>query len=698
MKTKFSKLSLISIIVAACLVLSIIGSFIVQTSFFSVKQTMVTKNVSDLVKIIEENNVKNNKNYGKTLTSASQKGQVSFTIYQPRKASKNNKVPLILCCEGNTNTKEMQFMNFIELSKRGFAVVTVDLAGQGFTDAQVKDEVAVTYTASTKEGSTRGAVVALEYAMSLDFVDETRVGATGHSGGNVAIGQVEDKMKAARLEDPTFTKKISAFWTPAGTGMTMAGKYNKDGNLFLLGACDDWWDEVSLAFPPFMQAMFGEPGAKRSWMSITGKDPGETAPYGVFGNKDNDNIISMYDLKAGQSLKEATGYSDGFVVFRTKTTHPGSMFNVDNADLVIRFFYAAFGTPNGYKAIPSSSQTWPIAMAFQILGIIGFFASILVIGAWLLKTKRFKSIVAVEGEVDAEGDMIMNPRIKAQAELPSIKDWREIVPFIATFIPLVFLTVFLYEPAMNASTSRFVIPNFEMSPIMVAYYTFVMGVVSVAMIGFNYVVKKLCYIKNPEQCTPTIFEACCDMLSVRNGMKTLLFAIEVVILAWVIPVIAYYVFDVRFIAAVYGVGIPRLRWLPQIIMVLVPIWFIYTAGNGALNAATRFKEIPEWVSVLFIALCNLIPMVCMSWFIYGYVTTHNQYPVSQITGGSFAGNVGCLSFNLWAPAIYLAISGRYFYKKTGNIWAGAAINATVLALMAATLTLRYSDTALISFV
>src|SRR5574344_1762808 len=125
---KKTKISLI--VVLAALLLSMIGSFIVQTNFFSVKQIEVTCSMEDLVKAINDNVVEYNKFGGdiKTTLSKASEEQISLAVYKPKNATESNKVPAIIGANGWNNSKETQLQNFVELAKRGCVVVVVDLA------------------------------------------------------------------------------------------------------------------------------------------------------------------------------------------------------------------------------------------------------------------------------------------------------------------------------------------------------------------------------------------------------------------------------------------------------------------------------------------------------------------------------------------------------------------------------------------
>ena len=60
---------------------------------------------------------------------ATPEGQnVSALLYTPKDASADNPLPLIICCHGSYNSKEMQAQNYIELSRRITVPLTIPIA------------------------------------------------------------------------------------------------------------------------------------------------------------------------------------------------------------------------------------------------------------------------------------------------------------------------------------------------------------------------------------------------------------------------------------------------------------------------------------------------------------------------------------------------------------------------------------------
>ncbi|MFZ5785674.1 MAG: alpha/beta hydrolase, partial [Acidobacteriota bacterium] len=118
------------------------------------------------------------------ITIPTQNGQwVAADLFRPRSATKDDPAPLVVVVPGFQRSKESQANISLELARRGIVVIAIDPYAQGDSSSSTSLQ------AATTEGYGMFAVV--DYAATtgnLNYVDTTRIGATGHSaGGNAAI-------------------------------------------------------------------------------------------------------------------------------------------------------------------------------------------------------------------------------------------------------------------------------------------------------------------------------------------------------------------------------------------------------------------------------------------------------------------------------------------------------------------------------
>ncbi len=101
----------------------------------------------------------------------------SALIYQPASATAAHPAPAVLVSHGYINTREMQSPFAIELARRGFVVVAMDMIGHGYSEGSVR----------LGPGQNLGGPAALAYLQSLPYVDKTNIGLEGHSMGGIPI-------------------------------------------------------------------------------------------------------------------------------------------------------------------------------------------------------------------------------------------------------------------------------------------------------------------------------------------------------------------------------------------------------------------------------------------------------------------------------------------------------------------------------
>lgn len=658
MKNRKFGAALISLFVTlGVMLVSMLGYSLVKTNGYSVSESNYTLTLTELSNKMEQNNKETGRTV-KTLFTKDTKYTFSFATYIPSNATKEHPAPVVVGCHGYNNTKEMQLSNITELAKRGFVVVVPDLAGHGRTDVEIDD--------LTKD--TEGVLAAVNYAMTMDCVDTTKIGITGHSAGNLdAINTI----KVVNVVDAPI--RIAAFFAPCGT---MSALFANGQNDLLLGVAAGKYDELDT----FYFSTFDFLGAPIAKMLVKGVYPAFAEERVTEG---------QWYTSSGPVATPANGQSIGVksavVIWNPGITHVGGTFSNIATELTCDFFYTAFGTPTNATYLPGVNQTWQIAVVFQTMGLLAFFASAIVFVACLQKAKVVKEMNFFARE-EVNG-VVIDKLVKNEhvaKELPSIKSWKEWVPIIITFVPLVLFPFFTYYPCYNAAARLFGATYSAPNVNGIALFTLVCGLFSFFMLFVNWVAKKLCHLHDGTVvASPFTYGRVSGFAQIA---KIALFSAVVVILMYIPSYIAYHCFNMNFGISVYTVGLPRVEWLFDIIFRYLPFWLIFMIPNALLNAGARFKEIPDWASTLFIALANLFPIVLSIVINYTHLIGEGQ------TFFTF-GDPSIMIWNLLAPMIFIAITGRYFYKKTGNIWTGVFINALVLTIMALTIT-RHTTSAL----
>lgn len=99
----------------------------------------------------------------------------SALLYVPPSATPQHPAPAVLVSHGYINTREMQSAFAIELARRGFVVLAMDMAGHGYSEGAVFAPLDA------------GGPAALAYLRSLPFVDKGAIGLEGHSMGGMPV-------------------------------------------------------------------------------------------------------------------------------------------------------------------------------------------------------------------------------------------------------------------------------------------------------------------------------------------------------------------------------------------------------------------------------------------------------------------------------------------------------------------------------
>jgi pimeloyl-ACP methyl ester carboxylesterase len=114
------------------------------------------------------------------------------TLQCPNYATSADPLPGVVVIHGIMQSKEWLMAFGIELSRRGFVVLTIDANGHGESDP-----------------GTGSGTAALEYIASLDYVDSTQIGLIGHSmGGDIAWTAIRNSgiyVRALVLVGASFT-------------------------------------------------------------------------------------------------------------------------------------------------------------------------------------------------------------------------------------------------------------------------------------------------------------------------------------------------------------------------------------------------------------------------------------------------------------------------------------------------------------
>ena len=270
---------------------------------------------------------------------------VTGQIYIPRKATPENPLPLIVCQHGSFNNYQMQDLNMVELSRRGFVVISSDAYRHGSSSVNARNGFGSMWAI-------------IDYARaSMDFIQKDNIGLTGHSmGGMFALLTYYHyaDLEAQGMGDSPITAILEVGFDPT---MTMgfpveAPEKNKVNWGIIAAKYDEWF---------FKSPDVGE-DPRRLLESDEARDfINQLEEFNITGNIENHKVYK--------------GTIDGEevirVIYQNPEIHPKNHFSMMAAAEASSFFYEAMGVPSGYPYLDPNNQIWVWKEFFNCLGLIG---------------------------------------------------------------------------------------------------------------------------------------------------------------------------------------------------------------------------------------------------------------------------------------------------------------------------------------
>lgn len=556
---------------------------------------------------------------------------VNGQIYIPKDASPENPLPLVVLSHGSYNNLEHQDQNMIELSRRGFVVISTDAYGHGSSSAVPSG----LDTANMRH--------IIDYACaSYTFIDKSKIGVSGHSmGGQIssdtvqyyfqlaATGQGENPVSAICTVgyDPQYTpyefEGVDTPVNPAINWGVIAAKY------------DEWF-------------FTNETGDPRVYLSS------ESAKSFV-------NQLDGVDVTdAVENHRIYTGTIDGQeyvrVINQNSEIHPLNHFSKASCRDLINFFYEVFGTPAGHERIDANNQIWQWKELFNLVGLVGIFLFLFPFAAMLIHgTKFFGELAQAE-----------------PAPAPALSDGRKkarywIVYAINAILPALLVVPVAYKLVGKESFVPFTFSKWfgEPNTNELAAWTLAVGLALLAVFLIAHLVSR-----GSEKGVP----ACWGVkVSGRVFWKSLLLALVTVFTAYVILFVNDMIFNTDFRIWVIDMRVFNEQKLLYFVAYVPAFAVFYLVNSLLVNGGNRVEGRPEWLTLLLSCIGNIAGIAVLIFIQYQGI----------ISAGVFRFN-SMRIVNLF-PLIFLipvgTIISRRFFKETGNIYTGSFTIAALYTMM-----------------
>ncbi len=611
---KASKKTKILIAIALCFVLvSMIGASSVMTSNGEVR-------VRDLQLVMRDGYTTN------------------AQIYTPKLASADNKLPLIVTVHGAFNNLEMQDLNMVELSRRGFIVISYDMYAHGSSSIATLGSGVGPPIDFTALGDV------LHYAVTeLSYVDADRIAITGHSGG-AAVAKFglppfieaqlkdEDEVRIKAIltvgldpqYDPYEFEGLDPIYPPLDWGV-VAGKF------------DEWnfhFEDVDNSVVRYLES-----GSAKTFVNqLEGVD--------VTGS-----------VEAG---KHYTGTIDGQeylrVIYQPAESHPQNIFSKESAADAIDFFYSSLGVPSGYQKIEPTQQIWQWKQFFNCLGLVGIFLFLAPFATAMIESVPYfaeikRDIPEMEqGKPDGRRKLIHWILFLFYAAIPALLlqpiqvNWigkGDLYPgAIGTFSPW-----FGCDSVNEIAVWAIIIAALFLIAFLVAYYA--VGKKSGQRIEG---------VKVP-------FKAI---------WRSFVLAVLTVTVAYVILFAADLIFNVDFRLWVISMRIFNVQKLVFLIAYIPAFLFFYIINSLIVNDGDNLG-MPEWLATIKCCVANIGGLVVMIIIQYAILASKGSVPFNAMRIVNI--------YPLLIEVPVATIISRKLYKKSGNIYLGAFIAAILFTMM-----------------
>jgi len=562
---------------------------------------------------------------------------MSALLFKPTGATVDNKAPAIVVSHGWWNNREMQDANYVELARRGYVVLSIDMYGHGNSDYLKYADLAA--------GGT-GMYDAVKLIADLPYVDTEKIGVSGHSNGaraanfSVAIDNAAEKPLIAAVflvdNDPVYQDAANdnAYFNMYGTRDTGLVADQYDEFFFRSYSAEG----VALTAP---RDYIGTPNAQ-SFLNY-GADP---------------STLSGDERKAGEVYTDGEGGAMR-VVYTPSQTHPWGTISSTTVEHQIEFWDQAFGAPT---TIPAGSQIWQVKEIFTTIGLIGFGIFLLAFARYLLTTRAFAPLAASAAEIAA-------PRGRAGHAW----FWGGLA-LSALFSG--FSYVWLSQQAWMGGIAFNVVPSIftQGAVFFIAAWAAINGLFALIVMTLSYL---LFGRKNGADLRAS---------GVFPGWRTLLrslgLAVVVVAVTYGIVFVLDYFFktDFRFWVIAVKAFTPDKLWIG---LLYVPFFLVYFVANSvAINSFNRLAvRGKEWINTAILAIVNsLAPIILVV----------AQYTTFANTGELIPGFGGIFSIWLFPVIVILmvtAVISRKIYRVTNNPYIGGFISALVVTLISVTNTL-----------
>jgi acetyl esterase/lipase len=566
-----------------------------------------------------------------------QNGQwVVGDLFKPRSATSENPAPLVVVIPGFQRSKEALANIAIELARRGIVVISIDPYAQG------RSSSSMSRLAATTEGYGMFAVV--DYAASsanLNYIDKSRIAATGHSaGGNAAIrGGNYFGREAQASGEPS--KLHSVF--VSGYVLTLRDDVLQDVRSNI-GVSYAFYDEGAYRNELKNGDMRIAPETLR--VVNLGRDSGLPPVTEV-------ELGHYYGDLADRTMR---------VIHNERILHPFQPYMPEATANQIEYFEHVFDLDSG---LSSYDQVWYWKELLGAISLVAALVALIPLSRILLQAPYFQRLVRPLPPA------LPRPQGKGRVVFWLMFAFAALVACFS-YIPMAELSQKLFVDASSRRMTWF-FPQRMNNAVML--WAVLNGSLGYLLFFMSYRLFGRQHGVRPEMWGTKI--------SPPDLARTFLLALMLFFFYFLMVFVTYFLFHVDYNFMFMGVRVFR----PELLFLLcmyVPFFFIFFLSNSLrVNGAMRVEGTPEWKSMLLSGVANSLGL---------FLIVLVQYLTFAVTGTVYWTD-GWLYVNLLfavVPMMFvLPYFNRYFFRVTGRIYLGPMVTCLIFIMVLISNTVFY---------
>jgi hypothetical protein len=559
-------------------------------------------------------------------------------LFRPKSATRENPAPLVVVVPGFQRSKEALANVAVELARRGLVVISIDPYAQGASSSSISPQSATT------QGYGLFAVV--EYAANtpnLDYIDRTRIGATGHSaGGNAAIqGARYFGAEAARTGRPS---KLHSVYV-SGYVLSLTERVMKpvQSNVGISYAL---YDEGAY------RNVLKNGDMRRAPEALRVVNSGRPASEPVLTEV---KIDHYYGDPAAKTMR---------VVHNEPLLHPFQPYSMEATANQIAYFERVFGLKTG---IPVTDQVWLWKELLTLVSLVAALVALVPLSQVLLTHIPYFNVL-----VHPVPPAPARPRGKGRLFFWGFMVLGALIACF-TYVPLTELSQEIFRASSNREQTWFFPQRMNNGVMLWALCN--------GLIGFGLFFLGYYWHGRRNGVVPAMWGA---QTNARELARTAVLAVTLAGFFYLLLFAIYYFLHVDYRFVFVGARVFQPITLLLLFMYAPAFLLFFLSNSLRANGAMRLAGQPEWLSLLVAGLANSLGLLFI--VIVQYVTYARTGTVYWTDGWIYIN----LLFAIIPIMFVLPYFNRYFFRQTGKIYLGPMTMCLVFITMLLSNTVCYT--------